>query len=153
MGAAPMPQAPTAAPVAMPQQMDMQQPMAQPIPAPQAMPPAVENTPAAAPIAMPPADPVAQQAPAPQQSFSMQTINNTIPNSEVRIESLLEECVRTKASDLHIQVGLPPILRIDGALQPVSGYGDLDEGTVERLVFATLEEDQKQILIKDKEFD
>ena len=153
MGAAPMPQAPTAALVAMPQQMDMQQPMAQPIPAPQAMPPAVENTPAAAPIAMPPADPVAQQAPAPQQSFSMQTINNTIPNSEVRIESLLEECVRTKASDLHIQVGLPPILRIDGALQPVSGYGDLDEGTVERLVFATLEEDQKQILIKDKEFD
>lgn len=153
MGAAPMPQAPTAAPVAMPQQMDMQQPMAQPIPAPQAMPPAVENTPAAAPIAMPPADPVAQQAPTPQQSFSMQTINNTIPNSEVRIESLLEECVRTKASDLHIQVGLPPILRIDGALQPVSGYGDLDEGTVERLVFATLEEDQKQILIKDKEFD
>ena len=153
MGAAPMPQAPTAAPVAMPQQMDMQQPMAQPIPAPQAMPPAVENTPAAAPIAMPPADPVAQQAPAPQQSFSMQTINNTIPNSEVRIESLLEECVRTKASDLHIQVGLPPILRIDGALQPVSGYGDLDEGTVERLIFATLEEDQKQILIKDKEFD
>ena len=81
MGAAPMPQAPTAAPVAMPQQMDMQQPMAQPIPAPQAMPPAVENTPAAAPIAMPPADPVAQQAPAPQQSFSMQTINNTIPNA------------------------------------------------------------------------
>ena len=153
MGAAPMPQAPTAAPVAMPQQMDMQQPMAQPIPAPQAMPPAVENTPAAAPIALPPADPAAQQAPTPQQAFSMQSIANTVPNSEVRIESLLEECVRTKASDLHIQVGLPPILRIDGALQPVSGYGDLDEATVERLVFATLEEDQKQILIKDKEFD
>lgn len=153
IGAAPMPQAPTAAPVAMPQQMDMQQPMAQPIPAPQAMPPAVENTPAADPIAMPPADPVAQQAPTPQQTFSMQSIANTVPNSEVRIESLLEECVRTKASDLHIQVGLPPILRIDGALQPVSGYGDLDEATVERLVFATLEEDQKQILIKDKEFD
>jgi len=153
MGAAPMPQAPTAAPVAMPQQMDMQQPTAQPIPAPQAMPPAVENTPAAAPIALPPADPAAQQAPTPQQAFSMQSIANTVPNSEVRIESLLEECVRTKASDLHIQVGLPPILRIDGALQPVSGYGDLDEATVERLVFATLEEDQKQILIKDKEFD
>ena len=77
----------------------------------------------------------------------------TITNAEMRIESLLEECVRTKASDLHLQVGLPPILRIDGALQPVSGYGNLDEPTVERLVFSTLEEDQKQILIKDKEFD
>ena len=76
-----------------------------------------------------------------------------IAKENIRIENLLEECVRTKASDLHIQVGLPPILRIDGALQPVSGYSALDEPTVEQLVFATLEEDQKQILIKDKEFD
>ena len=73
--------------------------------------------------------------------------------ANVRIENLLEECVRTKASDLHLQVGLPPILRIDGALQPVSGYSALDNAAVEKLVFATLEEDQKQILIKDKEFD
>ena len=78
---------------------------------------------------------------------------NAANTANVRIENLLEECVRTKASDLHLQVGLPPILRIDGALQPVSGYNALDEATVERLVFATLEEDQKQILIKDKEFD
>ena len=77
----------------------------------------------------------------------------TVASAEMRIESLLEECVRTKASDLHLQVGLPPILRIDGALQPVSGYGNIDEPTVERLIFSTLEEDQKQILIKDKEFD
>ena len=78
---------------------------------------------------------------------------NAANTANIRIENLLEECVRTKASDLHLQVGLPPILRIDGALQPVSGYNSLDEGTVEKLVFATLEEDQKQILIKDKEFD
>ena len=85
--------------------------------------------------------------------LSPSIVQTSISNADVRIESLLEECVRTKASDLHLQVGLPPILRIDGALQPVSGYGNLDEPTVERLVFATLEEDQKQILIKDKEFD
>ena len=84
---------------------------------------------------------------------SGQGMTNMVPNSGIRIESLLEECVRTKASDLHLQVGLPPILRIDGALQPIGGYGALDEVTVERLVFSTLEEDQKQILIKDKEFD
>ncbi|MBR3164508.1 type IV pilus twitching motility protein PilT [Candidatus Saccharibacteria bacterium] len=81
------------------------------------------------------------------------TSNAGISNKEVRIESLLEECVKTNASDLHLQVGLPPILRIDGALRPVPGYDDLDEAAVERLVFSTLEEDQKQILLKDKEFD
>lgn len=88
-------------------------------------------------------------APSPATSAS----SSVIPNDQVRIESLLEECVRTKASDLHLQVGLPPILRIDGALRPIGGYQNLDEQAVERLVFSTLEEEQKQILLKDKEFD
>ena len=89
----------------------------------------------------------------PSPAPSVTSNNNAAQTANIRIENLLEECVRTKASDLHIQVGLPPILRIDGALQPVSGYNALDEATVEKLVFATLEEDQKQILLKDKEFD
>ena len=156
MGAAAMPPAPTAAPGGVPQQQVMQQAMPQS--SAQSLPPAVKAIPTAAPagvsqnMAMP--TPPPQQAPAPlPMTFAQAAMQSTISNSEVRIESLLEECVRTKASDLHLQVGLPPILRIDGALQPVSGYGDMDEATVERLVFSTLEEDQKQILIKDKEFD
>ena len=88
-------------------------------------------------------------SPAPIQQPSVVTS----VGQDVRIENLLEECVRLKASDLHIQVGLPPVLRVDGALIPVAGYSALDEPTVEQLIFATLEEDQKQILIKDKEFD
>ncbi len=71
----------------------------------------------------------------------------------LRIEILLEEVVKKKASDLHLQVGLPPILRVDGALAPVSGGDPLTEETIETLIFAILDEDQKQILLKDKEFD
>lgn len=74
-------------------------------------------------------------------------------NQELRIEILLEEVVRKKASDLHIQVELPPMLRVDGSLVPVSGTDKLDEATVERLIFAILDEDQRQVLMKDKEFD
>jgi len=70
-----------------------------------------------------------------------------------KIEILLEEVIKKKASDLHLQVGLPPMLRIDGALVPVSGADVLNEESVEVLVFAILDEDQKQILLKDKEFD
>jgi twitching motility protein PilT len=70
-----------------------------------------------------------------------------------RIEILLEEVIKKKGSDLHIQVGLPPILRIDGTLMPVTGADILSEETVEALIFAILDEDQKQILLKDKEFD
>ena len=74
-------------------------------------------------------------------------------NQELRIEILLEEVVKKRASDLHIQVGLPPMLRIDGTLVAATGTQPLDEATVERLVFQILDEDQRQILLKDKEFD
>jgi len=70
-----------------------------------------------------------------------------------KIELLLEEVVKRKASDLHLQVGLPPTLRIDGQLAPLHGAPKLDERAVEDLVFSLLEEDQKQILLRDKEFD
>jgi len=70
-----------------------------------------------------------------------------------RIEVLLEEVIKKKASDLHIQVGLPPMLRVDGALVAVTGADALDEEAIEALIFAILDEDQKQILLKDKEFD
>ena len=70
-----------------------------------------------------------------------------------RIEVLLEEVVRKKGSDLHLQVGLPPMLRVDGALLAVAGAEALNEEVVETLIFAVLDEDQKQVLIKDKELD
>jgi twitching motility protein PilT len=70
-----------------------------------------------------------------------------------RIEILLEEVVKKKASDLHLQVGLPPMLRVDGSLTPVTGAEVLTDEMVETLIFAILDEDQKQILLKDKEFD
>lgn len=73
--------------------------------------------------------------------------------AQPRIEILLEEVIKKKASDLHIQVGLPPMLRVDGALLAISGTEVLTEETVESLIFAILDEDQKQILLKDKEFD
>lgn len=72
---------------------------------------------------------------------------------ELRIELLLEDVIRKRASDLHIQIGLPPMLRIDGTLIPIAGFNPLNTEEVEKLIFAVLDEDQQQILLKDKEFD
>ncbi|MBQ3348186.1 type IV pilus twitching motility protein PilT [Candidatus Saccharibacteria bacterium] len=71
----------------------------------------------------------------------------------VKIETLLEECVRRKASDLHIQFGIPPILRIDGALVAIPNMPALTEEMLRNLIFATMDEDQQKIYLKDKEFD
>jgi twitching motility protein PilT len=73
--------------------------------------------------------------------------------ANVRIEVLLEEVIKRKASDLHLQVGLPPMIRIDGALAPIGNSETLNDEAVETLLFSILDEDQKQILLKDKEFD
>jgi twitching motility protein PilT len=75
------------------------------------------------------------------------------PQPELRIELLLEDVIRKRASDLHIQIGLPPMLRIDGSLLPIPGFNPLNAEELEKLVFAILDEDQQQILVKDKEFD
>src|SRR3989344_3737026 len=72
---------------------------------------------------------------------------------QLKIETLLEEVVKRTASDLHLQVGQPPTLRIDGRLTPVQGPVPLTEEMVENMVFSLLDEEQKQILLRDKEFD
>ena len=74
-------------------------------------------------------------------------------DGNLRIETLLDEVIKKKASDLHIQVGLPPMLRIDGALVAGNGATPLKEENVETLVYSILDEEQKQILLKDKEYD
>lgn len=73
--------------------------------------------------------------------------------TQLRIEILLEEVIKQKASDLHLQVGLAPMLRVDGSLKPISGTDVLTEEMAETLLFSILDEDQKKILLKDKEFD
>lgn len=71
----------------------------------------------------------------------------------MKIELLLEEVIKHDASDLHLQVGLPPMLRIDGALKPVTDAPVLKDTDTERLVASILDDSQKQILEKDKEVD
>ncbi len=75
-----------------------------------------------------------------------------VPNS-VKIETLLEACIKYGASDLHIQVGLPPILRIDGSLAPIPNTPILTTEIVDTLIFSTLDSMQRETLAKDKEFD
>ena len=95
-----------------------------------------------APTAVPSVAPVAASSAAP-----------TVSAKSLKIETLLEECVKANASDLHLQVELPPILRVDGALRPIPGMPKLGEQDTERLIFSTMDSEQQQTLMKDKEFD
>lgn len=71
----------------------------------------------------------------------------------MKIEDLLEITLNKKASDLHLLVGSPPIIRIDGMLMPVIGYQSLSDGDVGELVFSLVSGEQKEILLVNKEID
>jgi len=68
------------------------------------------------------------------------------------LEAFLREAVASRASDLHLAVGLPPMVRVDGRLLALD-RPRLTEGDVGGLVFAVLTEEQKIGLKRDLELD
>jgi len=68
------------------------------------------------------------------------------------IRDLLLEAVEKGASDLHLTVGIPPTLRIEGDLQPLP-YPPLDPDTVKGLVYSALLERQIKTFEETRELD
>ena len=71
----------------------------------------------------------------------------------MKIELLLEEVIKHDASDLHLQVGIPPMLRVDGALRPVGDAPVLKDTDTDKLVQSMIDAEQLKSFIKDKEID
>lgn len=69
------------------------------------------------------------------------------------IQELLEEAGKRNASDLHLVAGSPPVLRIDGALVPLSQLEVIVPEEMERLLFSIVTPEQKEIFIANKELD
>ena len=59
------------------------------------------------------------------------------------MRELLEEMIRRGASDLHITVGSPPVLRVDGKIQRMPGE-PVTEEISKRLAYSIMTEKQKQ---------
>ncbi len=68
------------------------------------------------------------------------------------IQDYLEIVVKKEASDLHLIVGSPAMVRVDGQLLPVSA-GVLTPEDTEGLVFELLSAEQKEMLLVNKELD
>lgn len=69
------------------------------------------------------------------------------------IQKLLEKVIKSEASDLHLVVGALPTLRIDGRLKPIEGTEVLTPKKIETLIFGLTTDEQKEILINNKEVD
>ncbi|HHX15190.1 MAG TPA: type IV pilus twitching motility protein PilT [Fibrobacter sp.] len=72
--------------------------------------------------------------------------------AEVRVEQLLREMVNHGASDLHIRVGVPPVFRINGALEKLTDTR-IDAVMMDSFLDDIMNRDQKARFERDKECD
>lgn len=62
------------------------------------------------------------------------------------INDLLAAAVNHKASDLHLTVGRPPMLRVYGELVPIPGEIELNDAMIRELVAPMLDESHQKVL-------
>lgn len=71
----------------------------------------------------------------------------------MNINQLLELTVQRNASDLHLAVASPPLVRINGELRSIPGTSPLSSAELDTLIFPLLSSYQKQILEEYWELD
>jgi twitching motility protein PilT len=68
------------------------------------------------------------------------------------LNDYLFDAIRLGASDLHITVGLPPMVRVSGEVQPLD-FPPLTQNVTRELIYDILSNDQRQRLENDWELD
>lgn len=70
----------------------------------------------------------------------------------MEIRELLLLCIKEGASDLHITLGEPPVLRIDGRIRR-TGLEPLDKTVLKQMIYELLTNTQKETFERDLELD
>jgi twitching motility protein PilT len=104
-----------------------------------------------------PLKPQSQGTPLPQESIekdgSLKVSNEPLEEEgELTMHKLLSEAINRNASDLHIAVGYPPVLRVDGQLINLDEKLLSPEDT-ENLIFSVLSDERKELLEVNREID
>src|SRR5919198_1429847 len=68
--------------------------------------------------------------------------------ADLEVDKLFRACVKLKASDLHLKVDKPPMVRVDGTLRPMNREPISDEEMV-RLTFPLMNERNRKIFERD----
>ncbi len=118
-----------------PQQAPQMPPgLAQPAPAP------------AHPVAAPPAAPATE-------SLDDESARAARRNADPDLLQCLQDVLLQGASDLHVSVGTPPLLRVDGTLRPAPGQGYWDRERTRNALFSILNPKQRATFDEKLELD
>src|ERR687887_309557 len=76
-----------------------------------------------------------------------------MPETLLSIDALLERMVALNASDLHVTVGSPPVVRVNGSLQALEGTEPLTPELTHQLLYRILSTEQQKNLEVDRQID
>ena len=72
--------------------------------------------------------------------------------SSTEITDVLLEVMERGASDLHLVAGAPPVVRVNGTLEPLD-HAELDSADTRELIYSILSQEQRQRLENELELD
>jgi len=76
-----------------------------------------------------------------------------MPNALMPITEMLQLLIDRKGSDLHLVLGYPPAIRVDGELLAIEGQARLTKDAVEALVASFMTQEQKDYVTVNRELD
>lgn len=72
---------------------------------------------------------------------------------EMNIATLLREAAMKGSSDMHITVGVPPMVRINGSIVTLGEYPVITQETAKRLVYSIVNEARREVLEREGDVD
>jgi twitching motility protein PilT len=93
-----------------------------------------------------------------RQELAAEELSDYLPDADAKatsgmhLDDLLKEACQRGSSDLHLTVGLPPVVRVDGLLTHLD-YQPLSPQDTQRLIFDILTNEQVQIYEATHELD
>jgi twitching motility protein PilT len=76
-----------------------------------------------------------------------------MPNYDAQIKKFLGLTIKEQASDLHISVGHPPVIRVAGSLVPIIKEKKFSPEDARGFALALMDEVKREKFLKDKEID
>ncbi|HEY8717567.1 type IV pilus twitching motility protein PilT [Pengzhenrongella sp.] len=95
----------------------------------------------------------AQAPPSPPVPGRRVGMSASLEVSDVQLDAALRAMVIAGASDLHLTVHSTPMIRLNGALQPLEGFGVLEAESLQRSLYAILTQRQRETFEAELEFD
>jgi twitching motility protein PilT len=71
----------------------------------------------------------------------------------VDLNAVLIELVERRGSDVHLTAGLPPMIRVDGELEPLKDYPVLTPGELQKMLYGIITQKQREIFENALELD